>query len=183
MAKYLTDRFNLVPSGADSFTKKTLGGNIMTFRFATMAVVGMLLAGCAGLHTEKGGAAYYEHHGSSYESSVFGHKVADKVFFAFDSSALVPAAMKTLKGQAEYLKKNADKKVVVQGHCDERGTREYNLALGERRAYAVKKYLISQGVSAANISTISYGEEKPAVAGSNSAAWAQNRRAVTVMVK
>ena len=71
--------------------------------------------------------------------------------------------------------------VIVQGYCDERGTREYNLALGERRANAVKEYLVSHGVDADRISTISYGKERPAVLGSNEAAWAQNRRAVTVV--
>ena len=86
-----------------------------------------------------------------------------------------------MQTQVKWLKKNDKVDVIVQGYCDERGTREYNLALGERRANAVKQYLISQGISANRISTISYGKERPAVLGSNEAAWAQNRRAITVV--
>jgi peptidoglycan-associated lipoprotein len=93
-------------------------------------------------------------------------------------SAEARAALDT---QAAWLKSHDDVNVIVQGYCDERGTREYNLALGERRANAVKQYLVSQGVEESRISTISYGKERPAVLGSNEAAWAQNRRAVTVI--
>ena len=105
----------------------------------------------------------------------------DRVFFAFDSSAISADAAEVLDSQVKWLKKHEQVKVVVQGYCDERGTREYNLALGERRANAVKQYLVSKGVAADRISTISYGKERPAVLGSNEAAWAQNRRAVTVI--
>ena len=105
----------------------------------------------------------------------------DRVFFAFDSSALSDNAKEALDTQVKWLKKHDNVDVVVQGYCDERGTREYNLALGERRANAVKNYLVSQGVAADRVSTISYGKERPAVSGSNEAAWAQNRRAVTVV--
>ena len=86
-----------------------------------------------------------------------------------------------MKAQAEWLQANPDTNVIVEGHTDDRGTREYNLALGERRAVAVKNYLISRGVDAERIKTISYGKERPAVVGANEAAWAQNRRAVTVV--
>ena len=105
----------------------------------------------------------------------------DRVFFAFDSSAISSEAAEVLDGQAKWLKDHKKVNVIVQGYCDDRGTREYNLALGERRANAVKQYLISQGVAADRISTISYGKERPAVLGNNEAAWAQNRRAVTVV--
>ena len=105
----------------------------------------------------------------------------DRVFFAFDSSALSDNATEILDTQVNWLKKHENVDVVVQGYCDERGTREYNLALGERRASAVKDYLVSQGIAANRISTISYGKESPAVLGNNEAAWAQNRRAVTVV--
>ena len=86
-----------------------------------------------------------------------------------------------MKAQARYLKENADKTVVIQGHTDDRGTREYNIGLGERRANAVRRYLITQGVAAERIEVISFGKEQPAVVGANEDAWAQNRRAVTVI--
>ena len=111
----------------------------------------------------------------------FVENTTDTVFFAFDSSSLSAEAQAALDTQVAWLKKHDDVNVIVQGHCDDRGTREYNLALGERRANAVKQYLVSQGIEESRISTISYGKERPAVFGSNEAAWAQNRRAVTVL--
>ncbi len=99
------------------------------------------------------------------------------VLFDFDSSALRPDAMATLKDNAEKIKAVPGVVVQVAGHCDERGTQEYNLALGERRALAVRNYLIQLGVSGDRLVTISYGKEFPAVQGSDEAAWAQNRRA------
>jgi len=107
--------------------------------------------------------------------------VGDRVFFSLDKSDLSPEARATLDRQAAWLKKYGNIHVTVEGHCDERGTREYNLALGERRATAVKNYLVADGVSAGRVKTISYGKERPAVLGSNEAAWAQNRRGVTVV--
>lgn len=107
--------------------------------------------------------------------------VADRVFFDYDSSVITGEGQDVLSRQAEWLKQNSDISVTVEGHCDERGTREYNIALGERRASAAKKYLVSQGVRANRISTISYGKERPAVVGSNESAWSENRRAVTVV--
>jgi peptidoglycan-associated lipoprotein len=109
--------------------------------------------------------------------------VGDRVFFAFNESTLSSEAQATLDRQAAWLKKYPAAKVTVEGHCDERGTREYNIALGERRATAAKNYLVAAGISAARISTVSYGKERPAVVGSNEAAWAQNRRAVTVVAQ
>ncbi len=108
--------------------------------------------------------------------------VGDRVFFALDSSQLSAEAQNTLERQAAWLKQYPAVNVTVEGHCDERGTREYNLALGERRATAVKKYLIGLGVAPNRISTISYGKERPAVLGSDESAWSQNRRAVTVLM-
>lgn len=105
--------------------------------------------------------------------------VGDRVFFDYDSAVLTPVATQTLDGQAAWLKQYADVIVTVEGHADERGTREYNLALGDRRANAVKNYLVALEVSADRILTISYGEERPAVPGHDETAWAQNRRAVT----
>jgi peptidoglycan-associated lipoprotein len=109
--------------------------------------------------------------------------VGDRVFFGFDKSDLSTEAQATLDRQATWLKKYSTLKVTVEGHCDERGTREYNIALGERRATASKNYLVAAGIAAARINTISYGKERPAVVGSNEAAWAQNRRDVTVVAQ
>jgi peptidoglycan-associated lipoprotein len=105
----------------------------------------------------------------------------DRVFFEYNKSVLSPAGQSTLDKQAAWLKKNDKVSVTVEGHADERGTREYNLALGERRAAAAKSYLVTAGVSAKRIKTISYGKERPAVVGSNESSWAENRRAVTVL--
>ena len=105
--------------------------------------------------------------------------VGDRVFFDYDSADLDADAQELLQAQAAWLKQNNKSSIIIEGHCDERGTREYNLALGERRAQAVKNYLNGLGVSASSMSTISYGKERPAVVGSNDDAWGQNRRSVT----
>lgn len=118
---------------------------------------------------------------SNLPGSKVGARAHDRVFFGFDSSVLSSDAQATLNRQVKWLKKNPDSKVTVEGHCDERGTREYNLALGDRRANAVKNYLVSSGISAGRITPISYGKERPAVVGSNHAAWAENRRGVTIV--
>ncbi len=107
--------------------------------------------------------------------------VGDRVFFDFDRYNLKPSARRVLEKQAVWLKKYSKLTITVEGHTDERGTREYNLALGDRRANSTKDYLISLGVSPNRIKTISYGKERPVALGSNEAAWAQNRRAVTVV--
>ncbi len=107
--------------------------------------------------------------------------VGDRVFFAFDSSVLDDAARQTLERQAAWLKQFPAVSVTIEGHCDERGTREYNLALGDRRANAAKSYLVALGVSPDRIRTISYGKERPADPGHDETAWALNRRAVTVV--
>lgn len=107
--------------------------------------------------------------------------VGDRVFFAFDSSEIRPTAREVLDRQAAWMAQYPQNRLVIEGHCDERGTREYNLALGERRANAVRQYLISRGVAANRLSTISYGKERPVAFGNNEAAWAQNRRGVSVL--
>src|SRR5215475_7041341 len=109
----------------------------------------------------------------------FKQNVGDRVFFDTDSSTVREDGRQTLSRQAEWLKKYTNYPVTVAGHCDERGTREYNLALGERRANAARQYLIAQGVPAARIKTISYGKENPDPPGADDQAWALNRRAVT----
>jgi peptidoglycan-associated lipoprotein len=107
--------------------------------------------------------------------------VGDRVFFNFDKFDLEAQARETLDGQAAWLKQYPNVTVRVEGHCDERGTREYNLALGQRRAAAVRDYLVAMGVSASRIEVISYGKERPEVVGSNEEAWTQNRRGVTTI--
>jgi len=106
--------------------------------------------------------------------------VRDRVFFATNESVLTTASRDTLRKQATWLRKNSKINVVLEGHADERGTREYNLALGERRANAAKDYLMTYGISGSRISVISYGKERPVNSGSNPLAWSQNRRSVTV---
>ena len=106
--------------------------------------------------------------------------VPDRVFFATNESILTTKSRDTLRKQAAWLRENSNVNVVVEGHADERGTREYNLALGERRANAAKDYLMTYGISADRISVISYGKERPVDSGSNALSWSKNRRSVTV---
>lgn len=103
--------------------------------------------------------------------------VLKPVYFEYDKSNIRPEYQPVLEGISAWMVKNADRQLLVEGHCDERGTDEYNLALGERRALAVRRYLVALGVPADRVHTISYGEEKPAVPGTNEAAWSKNRRA------
>ncbi|MDI9348981.1 MAG: peptidoglycan-associated lipoprotein Pal [Candidatus Symbiobacter sp.] len=107
-------------------------------------------------------------------------EIGDRVFFAYDKSDLTKAARDVLDCQAVWLAANKSTTVRIEGHCDERGTREYNIALGERRANAVKNYLVAKGVEGNRLNTISYGKERPAAVGSDEEAWRQNRRGVTV---
>ena len=106
--------------------------------------------------------------------------VPDRVFFATNETVLTTASRETLRKQAAWLRKNPDVTIVLEGHADERGTREYNLALGERRANSAKDYLMTYGISSSRISVISYGKERPVDSGSNPLSWSKNRRSVTV---
>ncbi len=154
-------------------------------KFLAVGAAVMLLAACETAPNGNGGAggAGGAGGGNGADSSMgyldAAKTVGDRVFFDFDSSVINAEGQATLQKQAEWLKNNSTN-VTVEGHCDERGTREYNLALGERRANAAKRYLVSLGVPANRIQTVSYGKERPAVVGSDESAWAQNRRAVTV---
>ena len=107
--------------------------------------------------------------------------VGDRVLFDYDSASLDTSAKILLDSQSRFLRANTDLNFIIEGHCDERGTREYNLALGEQRATAVRDYLVIQGIDPDRIKVISYGKEKPAVGGANTLAWSKNRRAVTII--
>lgn len=107
--------------------------------------------------------------------------IGDRVFFGYDRYDLNSDAQRILQAQANWMRQYPNVRITVEGHCDERGTREYNLALGERRANSVKSYLVSMGVEPSRVNVVSYGKERPAIVGSNAEAWAQNRRGVTVV--
>ncbi len=111
----------------------------------------------------------------------FKQNVGDRVYFDFDQSTLREDGRPTLAKQAEWLKKYTNYQITIEGKCDERGTREYNLALGERRANAVRQFLIAQGLPAARVKTISYGKERPEVVGSDEGAWSRNRVGITTL--
>lgn len=113
----------------------------------------------------------------------FVQEVGDRIFFGFDRYDLSPQARSTLDRQAAWLQQYPDVEIIIEGHTDERGTRAYNLALGERRANAVRNYLVASGVSPARIETVSYGKERPVDPRSTEEAWARNRRAVTTITE
>ncbi len=113
----------------------------------------------------------------------FAENVGDRVFYALDSSVVNAEGKATIERQAAWLNQHGTINIVVEGHCDERGTREYNLALGERRANAAKNILVAAGVNASRITVISYGKERPAVLGADEGSYGQNRRAVTVLAQ
>ena len=183
---------NKVPQGLTTI----YGSNVMIFksflRYSIILMSALIIVACATVPDETVSSS------SSSSSTSIGPQVIDgiyvgsetvemlavdvpdRVFFAYDSFALNVNAQETLAKQAAWLKANGSVTVAIEGHADERGTREYNLALGDRRANAAKDYLMSQGISANRITTISFGKEKPVVNASNDKAWAQNRRSVTV---
>jgi peptidoglycan-associated lipoprotein len=108
---------------------------------------------------------------------------ADRIYFDTDRFNVDAADQAILQSQAQWLSRYPNTRITIEGHCDERGTRDYNLALGERRANSAKNYLASLGVDSSRIQTVSYGKERPAAMGSNESAWSQNRRAVTITVQ
>ena len=140
-------------------------------------------AGGAGADGGAGAGAGAGQGGAGDPTSVayFNQTVGDRVLFAVDQSTLSDQARTVLAGQSQWLNTNADYAVIIEGHADEQGTREYNLALGARRASAVQNYLISQGVSATRMRTVSYGKERPIEVCSEEACYSRNRRAVTVL--
>ena len=146
--------------------------NIFLILFATLA-----LSACStGKKSQTAGDVYTGNDTVEYLAS----GVKDRVFFATNKSSLTSASRETLRKQATFLRKNKKLNVTIEGHADERGTREYNLALGERRANAAKDYLMTYGISSDRISVLSYGKERPVDSGSNPLAWSKNRRSVTV---
>jgi len=109
--------------------------------------------------------------------------MSDTIHFALDQYDIDPQSRAILDTQAAWLMKWPNRRITIEGHCDERGTREYNLALGDRRANAAKNYLAAKGIDPSRITTISYGKERPIALGSDEASWAQNRRAVTIVLQ
>ena len=135
------------------------------------------LAGCASTSDEVVTSTKAASVQSSETSSLKSLTSNTNIYFDYDKSELCVSASSQIRSLAKALKSNNSSKVSIEGHCDERGTREYNLALGERRANSVKELLVLNGVDSKRISTVSFGEEKPAVSGSNESAWSKNRRA------
>ena len=147
--------------------------------FLLVMIAGIALSACA-TQTKQAGKMAGDVYTGSDTVEYLATGVKDRVFFATNESVLTTASRETLRKQAAWLRKNSDINVVLEGHADERGTREYNLALGERRANAAKDYLMTYGISSNRISVISYGKERPVDSGSNPLAWSKNRRSVTV---
>jgi peptidoglycan-associated lipoprotein len=172
----------------------------MRFKFIALIAAAFLLSACETAPDESantGGAGGASGGGTTASSGGSGSgmpmglkpgsnedlvvNVGDRVFFGFDKYNVSSQARKTLEKQAAWLKKYPSVTISVEGHADERGTREYNLALAERRANSVKDYLTALGIAPGRVRTISYGKERPVALGSNEAAWSQNRRGVTVV--
>ena len=147
-------------------------------KLAAVLAVALSMGACANKNAATDAMANAATPGSQQDFVV---NVGDRVFFETDRYDLTGEAQSQLQKQAAWLAQYPATTVTVEGHCDERGTREYNLALGERRANAVRNYLVAQGVDPNRIQTISYGKERPEIADSNESAWAQNRRGVTVL--
>ena len=151
-----------------------------TFNLILASIFAFLLSACAQLAAKIDAQIQGDVYTGTDTVEYLADGVPDRVFFATNESVLTTASRDTLRKQAAWLRKNSDINVVLEGHADERGTREYNLALGERRANAAKDYLMTYGISENRISVISYGKERPVDSGSNPLSWSKNRRSVTV---
>ena len=156
--------------------------NLLKILKNTILVVfaGLVLSACASTKKVSTGQLQGDVYTGTDTVEYLASGVPDRVFFATNETVLTTASRETLRKQATYLRKNSSMNVVLEGHADERGTREYNLALGERRANSAKDYLLTYGISANRISVISYGKERPVDSGSNPLSWSKNRRSVTV---
>ena len=151
-------------------------------KFAAMILAGLSLAACANNPNQLAGAnAGLAGSAAPGSAQDFVVNVGDRVFFESDSTELTPQSVATLDKQAEWLQRYNRYAFTVEGHADERGTREYNIALGARRAQTVRDYLISRGVQGNRMRTISYGKERPVAVCNDISCWSQNRRAVTVL--
>lgn len=157
----------------------------MNLKILSLLAAVLLVAACQQSQPTTGGAAGAGAAGASATSSQSAQQqmvsAGDRIYFAFDRSDITGESRQVLVRQAALLNQNLSWTVTIEGHCDERGTVEYNLGLGERRANATKQALVALGVAAGRITVISYGKERPAVPGHTEQAWAQNRRAVTVV--
>jgi peptidoglycan-associated lipoprotein len=159
----------------------------MHMKLVGVVAVTLLLAACSSKKTETGmettGGTGGETSGTAIPGSEadLQQNVGDRVFFQLNESGLSQEARGTLDRQAAWLKKYPSVAVTIEGHCDERGTREYNMALGARRANAARAYLVALGIPSSRLQTVSYGAERPAVLGTGESVWSQNRRAVTVV--
>jgi peptidoglycan-associated lipoprotein len=161
----------------------------MQARSFALAAALLMLAACSSSNPDAGAGGPAGAGAGGISSSRFGPgsqqdlaaTAGDRVFFAYDRSDISPEAQQILQRQAEWLRRYGNVSVTIEGHTDERGTREYNLALGERRAQAVKNVLIALGIPASRISTISYGKERPEIPHSDEQSYAQNRRGVTTV--
>jgi peptidoglycan-associated lipoprotein len=155
-----------------------VGHVIRAAKFAGFLALALAAAGCANRQNDLGGGAGRPAPGSQQDFVV---NVGDRVFFENDSSELTPQSVATLEKQAQWLQIYNQYTFTIEGHADERGTREYNIALGARRAQTVRDYLASRGVQAQRMRTISYGKERPVAVCNDISCWSQNRRAVTVL--
>ena len=149
-------------------------------KFVVICLAGAVLTACASQKKASTGQMQGDVYTGTDTVEYLATGVKDRVFFATNKSVLTTASRDTLRKQAAFMRKKKDLTFSIEGHADERGTREYNLALGERRANAVKDYLMTYGISGSRLSVISYGKERPVNSGSNPLAWSQNRRSVTV---
>ena len=155
----------------------TFGRNLK--KFLVVILAGIALTACA-TQGKKGAKLAGDVYTGNETVKYLATGVRDRVFFATNKSTLTTASRDTLRKQAAWMRKKKDLTFTIEGHADERGTREYNLALGERRANAVKDYLMTYGISGSRLNVISYGKERPVNSGSTPLAWSQNRRSVTV---
>ena len=158
-----------------------------TLAIAVLAVAGLMMGGCAkktatNADMKNGGGSIHGNTNKGGNAGAMGGIPADRsVYFAFDSAKITPAAERILAANAAWLKSHPQRTATVEGNCDERGSREYNLALGQRRADAVKAWLVNHGVAAASIGTASFGEENPVCRGTGESCWSRNRRADIVI--
>ena len=154
-------------------------GIVRGAKFAVVIAAGLMIAGCA--KNQADGTAALGGAATPGSQQDFVVNVGDRVFFETDSTELTEQARATLDKQAQWLNNYNRYNFTIEGHADERGTREYNIALGARRAQTVREYLVSRGISGARMRTISYGKERPVAVCDDISCWSQNRRAVTVL--